>query len=39
MVHSKYMMAKLINNHLKKSGSETEFIELPIDFNLFLFFP
>jgi hypothetical protein len=38
MVHSKYMMTKLINNHLKKSGSEIEFIELPIDFNLLLFF-
>jgi hypothetical protein len=35
MVHFRYMVAKLMNDHLKKKGSETEFIELPIGFNLF----
>jgi len=38
IVHFRYMVAKLINDHLKKSGFETGFIELPIDFNL-LFSP
>lgn len=35
MNHFRYMLAMLINDHLKKRGSETEFIELPIGFNLF----
>jgi hypothetical protein len=37
MINFRYMVDKFINDHLKKSGCETEFIQLAVGFNLSFF--